>query len=73
MVCGTKYHETVNDDDNRNNLPQTLLNKGRQVCVCPVVRSNVLRRPDHLTMSPGASLTVNRTIYTPISAAVLVV
>jgi len=63
----------VNDNDIRSDHTQTLLNKGKQVRECPVVWSNVLRWPDHFTMSPAASLTVNQTIYTPISAAVLVV
>ena len=63
----------VNDNDNRRDHNQTLLDQGKQVCECPVVRSNVLRQPDHLTMSPAVSLTVNLTIYTPISAAIRVV
>ena len=57
--------------DERNDLNQTLLDQGRQVGESSVVWSNLLRRPNHLTMSPGASLTLDK--YTPISAAVLLV
>lgn len=57
-----------NDNDKRNDLTEALLNKGKQVRLCPVVRSNVLRRTDHLAMSPAASFTVNRTIHSYLSS-----